>query len=479
MINLKRNIFKTITITLIIIIILTNFTATPIISKSCSPIQNILDTDKKVKSTLDISYDLLIISPKKFAWALKPLVDHKEIVGVATNLVTLDEIYDEMFLPGQDNPEKIKYFIKKAIEEWGIKYVLLVGDFRKIPVRYVYNEDPWPTHPEPCFISELYYADIYDENGSFSSWDTNNNGVYGEWSGDEAQDKDIDLYPDVYVGRLACRNNLEVRIMVKKIITYERKTYDTEWFNRIVVVAGNTDPYFSGNEGEENTRTALGYMQGFENTTLWASDGSLTEPEDVIKAINKGCGFLYFDGHSNTRVWCTHPPDDNKMISGLSTLTMNYLRNKDMLPVCLVAGCNTLQFDVNILNLLKNFKESWNYATWVPECWGWKLTRKISGGSIATIGGTAVRIIKENKESFEGASDYLYPQFFYEYGVNGTDILGEAWGKAITNYLHNYPINWSTPAAWDYAYDAKTLQQWVLFGDPSLKIGGYYSLEYN
>jgi len=80
---------------------------------------------------------------------------------------------------------------------------------------------------------------------------------------------------------------------------------------------------------------------------------------------------------------------------------------------------------------------------------------------------------KEDKESRDGASDFLDAQFFYECGMNGTDVLGEAWGNTITNYLHQYPINWSTPAGSDYAIDAKTVQQWILLGDPSLKIGGY------
>ena len=80
---------------------------------------------------------------------------------------------------------------------------------------------------------------------------------------------------------------------------------------------------------------------------------------------------------------------------------------------------------------------------------------------------------KEDKESQEGASDYLDPQFFWEYGINGTDILGETWGHAITNYLKKYPIDWSTPAGEDAAIDAKTVQQWILLADPSLKIGGY------
>ena len=47
--------------------------------------------------TQETTYDLLIIAPPKFVNALDPLIDHKNAVGIATRLVTLDEIYDEMY----------------------------------------------------------------------------------------------------------------------------------------------------------------------------------------------------------------------------------------------------------------------------------------------------------------------------------------------------------------------------------------------
>lgn len=424
------------------------------------------------------SYDLLIIAPSKFTRALRPLVEHKNRVGVQTTMVTLSQIYREM-TEGCDKPEKIKYFIKDAVEEWGIKYVMLVGNFRSIPVRYCYNDEPWEGYPEPNFISELYYADIYDQYGEFSSWDTNDNGIFGEWKGESAQDYNIDLYPDVFVGRLACRNRLEVRIMVNKIITYETTTYGEEWFNRIVAIAGDTYPDGQypfptpAYEGEENALIAIEYMPDFEPTTLFTSDGTLSGPNDIISAVNEGCGFLFFDGHANPGSWSTHKPNSSEWVDGLSLQTMSQLRNGNKLPVCIVGGCHNLQFDVALTNFLKGFKEAWYHGIWYPECWGWKLTRKIGGGSIATIGCSGLGMTKEDKESQDGASDFLDAQFFYEYGMNGTDVLGEAWGNTITNYLHQYPINWSTSSGGDFAIDAKTVQQWILLGDPSLKIGGY------
>jgi hypothetical protein len=429
-------------------------------------------------------YDLLIIAPQQFVNALEPLVTHKNAMGMRTHLVTLEEVYQEMFWQGRDEPEKIKYFIKNAKEEWGITYVMLVGDFQIIPVRYVYNADNNTFWNEPCFISELYYADLYDKNG-----------IYGEWYGAVAKDQNIDLYPDVYVGRLACRTVAEVRTMVKKIIQYETTTYGQGWFYRMVVVAGDTypeseNPNWTGYEGEQNTMNAIENMSGFFPTKLWTSDQTLTGQRDVIRAVDKGCGFLYFEGHANAFQWSTHPPNDaNTWINGLNTLTMDLLRNKQMLPVCVVGGCHNNEFDVTPNNIIKGLKEEglhyfspnaesygsfWKY-TWIRECWGWKLTRVSTGGSIATIGCTGLGMSKEDKQSFSGAGDYLEPTFFYEYGVNNTRILGKVWGNAITDYLNHYPIDWQTPAAKDSAIDAKTVQQWALLGDPSLMIGGYPS----
>jgi len=444
-----------------------------------------------------VIYDLLIIAPKKYSDVLQPLITHKNRVGIKTHLVTLNQVYDQMFWHGRDKQEKIKYFIKTAKEEWGITYVMLVGDFQTIPIRYVSNADNNTGWDEPCFISELYYADLYDKNHNFSSWDNSNNGIYGEWYGDVAKDQDIDLYPDVYVGRLACINEAEVRVMVRKIITYETTAYGQDWFNRFVVVAGDTypeseNPNWTGYEGEINTINAIENMSGFEPITLWTSDGSFTGQNDVIRAINNGCGFLLFEGHANAFSWSTHPPNEADMwINGLNTVTMGRLRNKQMLPVCVVGGCHNNEFDVTPANIIKGLREEglgyfksgtipfgsfWKY-TWIRECWGWKLTRINMGGSIATIGCTGLGMSKEDKESFSGAGDYLEPTFFHEYGVNGTTILGKIWGNTIADYLNHYPIDWNTPAAKDCAIDAKTVQQWALFGDPSLKIGGYSASE--
>ena len=174
-------------------------------------------------------YDLLIIAPREFHRELIPLVIHKERIGIRTKLVDTWIVYVQMFREGRDKAEKVKYFIKAAVERWGVKYVLLVGGRKNqgpierwwVPVRYSQLDRPYETYPEGKFLSDLYFADIYDQNGSFSSWDDNGNGAFGEWAqGDVAADRP-DLVPDVSLGRLPCLNEREVRTIVKKIIRYE------------------------------------------------------------------------------------------------------------------------------------------------------------------------------------------------------------------------------------------------------------------
>ena len=116
-------------------------------------------------------HDLLIISPDDFIEALQPLVDHKTFHGMSTMLVTLTDIYAGTYFPveGSDEPEQIKYFIKNAVEGWGVTYVLLVGGMRGqqfawyLPVRYTNNHAGSPF--EEGFISDLYYADLYKYEG--------------------------------------------------------------------------------------------------------------------------------------------------------------------------------------------------------------------------------------------------------------------------------------------------------------------------
>jgi len=442
------------------------------------------DNEKEVDLSVDKiefsteCYDLLIIAPSRFKLPLKFLVNHKNKVGIKTILVSVEEVYNQMYWEGRDNAEKIKYFIKNAIEYWKIQYVLLVGGRKNqgprekwwVPVRYTYLDRNYSKMVERKFLTDLYFADIYDENGNFSSWDSDDNGIFGEWPQDEAALDRPDLYPDVYVGRLPCLNIFEVIRMVRKIIRYETGKCADSWFKNMVVVAGDTYPgktdYY---DGEVYTQMGLDMMPDFRPFKLWTSDGSLKNWVDVVKAINKGCGFVWFSGHGNPKSWATHPPDDKSTwIYGLRLRNIPFLLNRNKLPVCVTgSGCFNSMFNVSIFN------SPWTSGLPTTHCFSWALTIKRNGGCIATIGATAFSYESPDINIGEGGIEWLDMYFFGEYGKNKTKILGEVWGNTITSFLQNFSINWNDTSANGSALVAKNVEQWLLIGDPSLMIGGY------
>jgi len=462
---------KIIILTVIILLFLTGFVSNALTSSNNTQ-QKILNNGKNKV------YDLLIIAPKVFSKEIIPLVNHKNKFGVKTIVVDVEEVYQQMFWHGRDDAEKIKYFIKDAIGNWGIKYVLLVGGLKGqsptqqwwIPVRYSYLDRNYEEYTEHKFISDLYFADIYDSDGNFSSWDDNNNGVYGEWPENQSAVDKPDLYPDVYVGRLPCRNSLQVRVAVKKIISYETGNFSDSWFKNMVVVAGDTYPdktdYY---DGEVYTQMGLDMMPGFKPVKLWASNGSLKNWMDVAKAINRGCGFIWFSGHGNPTSWATHPPNSSAWINGLKLWNIPFLVNGKKLPVCIVgSGCFNSMFNVSLFN------SYWVFGLPVTHCWSEALTLKPYGGCIAVIGSTAFSYESPDINTGNGGIEWLDMHFFDQYGQHNVSVLGEIWGKTVTCFLQNFSINWSDNSSNGDALIAKNTEMWLLMGDPSLRIGGYY-----
>ena len=465
-------------------------------------------------------YDMVVIAPSLFKEELQPLIDHKNDIGVKTILKTTEEIYNEY--TGFDKPEQIKYFIKDALDNWGIHYVLLCGGLNSlikatprddknqgsmdwyVPVRYTNVRSGGID--DPGYISDLYYADIYDAEGNFSSWDKDrygeSDGIYGSWQFGAQRDI-IDLFPDLYIGRLACRNEKEVNTMVNKIVNYETNPVDPSWFDKFVVVGGDTfDDVATTNfyEGEEENQKAIDYMSSFTPIKCWSSNkdtgGLIPEPNDVISSISDGCGFLFFAGHGSPEIWETHwaggpfnRADRTKAINWYHFLS---LKNSEKLPITVVGSCHGSQFNITATTCLDYYynkimdllglddlkRAPVNTIMPTPECFTWFLTRVSNGGSLATIGNTGIGYGRvgnsgdldgdgiDDPDCVEALGGYIETQFFRAYGVDNLDILGETWGSAVTQYLNVYP-------GMSGQSDCKTAQQWVLFGDPSLKIGGY------
>jgi hypothetical protein len=415
---------------------------------------------------------MVIIAPREFSDAIQPLITHKNAVGISTFLKTTEDIYSEYI--GNDEAEKIKYFIKDSIETFNIHYVLLVGGRKGqslqwyVPPRYVHLDDG---ARYTMYITDLYFADIYNENGNdFETWDTNDNGIYGEWGFDT-----MDLKPDVSVGRLPCRNTREVQTVVGKIITYETSSYGKSWCQNIVGVGGDTRPDLGGEfqyEGEVIVDYVLDQMHNYNRIKLYASEGTLTSSNDVVDAFNQGCGFFYYNGRGGTNQLLTFAPDGSSIIPLHNKDILNF-NNENMNPICILGGCLTGKFEVSILNIFKIREPNYELNDCTFDCIGWSIIKTASGGAIASIAPTSqcwVQFGDNNNNHIadivEVYSGWLQQELFRAVNEEQIDVLGELHLTAISNYINTFAVTRDK-------IDCKTIQEFVLIGDPSLKIGGY------
>ena len=157
------------------------------------------------------------------------------------------------------------------------------------------------------------------------------------------------------------------------------------------------------------------------------------------------------------------------------------LANGDMIPVAVVGGCHNAQFNVSLLNILKGiihaglkyFERTFYYKEWVPRCWAWRMVSKNNGGAVAIMGYTGLDWFAVGDHNDDDIPDctqfysgFANVNFFKNYGVNNMSVLGEAHTQTLIDYIAAFP-------PMDEKLDCKTVQEFVLLGDPSLMIGGY------
>ncbi len=409
-------------------------------------------------------YDLVIITPNQFKSDLQDLADHKNSHGMKSFIKTLNEIYNQY--PGRDQAEQIKYFIKDAVETYGIQYVLLIGSVDLTPIRTV----AIPVFHEEDIITDMYYADIFDSQGAFSSWDSNNNNLFSEYNWNDGLLENVDIYPDVAVGRLPCKNNREVQTIINKIITYENTAAQESWFHRLLLMGGDTFPNHGILEGELVTSIIADSMSTyeFEPITLWTSDQTF-DPFTINKKLTQGAGFMSYSGHGYEQGFGTSPPNVEERIEYFSPYLIGVF-NKEKLPVIFFDACSTTKLDYTVEELLHWYPvplarlftwlegEPYDMDTRFP-CLSWQIVRKINGGGIAAIGSTRVAFTGVDASGAHWGAGFLNTHFFdaYEPGSH----LASLFLTAKMDYLQSV------------GKECITLEEFILIGDPSLKLGGY------
>ena len=154
----------------------------------------------------------------------------------------------------------------------------------------------------------------------------------------------------------------------------------------------------------------------------------------------------------------------------LQTETIGRFTNPGRCPVCILAQCYNARFDVSTMllpgpNVLDHDR--------IPWCLAWGMLGMTRGGAVAALsnGNTCYGVpgdgnsngVPDDAERFGG---FLGVEFFLLYGQEGLRTLGDIHAESLRSYwtlfsVHSDPLH------------CKSLCEWMLIGDPSLRVGGF------
>lgn len=255
----------------------------------------------------------LVITTDALASAFAPLVEWKNKTGVSAEIRTLEWI-TENTIPGVDDAETIRNFIKWAYQKWGTQYVLLGGDTDVIPTRFIFTNTV-------ITASDMYFSDLD------GTWNYDGDSQFGE------VEDSLDYYPEVYVSRFPVRNTTEVSNLVNKTLKYlKAQNMPTDYGKNLLTVAPNL---WQPGDGSVICDFVTDSVPGYINQANLEEGGTPgTSPPTVINYLNQGFNFIYTPVHGMFNGIATEKGE------GLHNFEMDDLTNGN-LSIWLLSSCST------------------------------------------------------------------------------------------------------------------------------------------
>jgi len=440
------------------------------------------------------------------------------------------QILDEDYT-GSDEPERIKRGIADYQERFGIEYVMLVGDAHNFPVRYQITDRPQTIQDVlvsvgAYYACDLYYADLYDEDGNFDTWDYDGNRYYGElwgehYSGPINHDR-INMIPDVALGRVPASSEAEVTNYVNKVIHYESTGVTETWISNILFIVTTTDfpTFYEHKEEIIDSYSGVTFLYNKPTPTFWTmyseAVSSTTDYEPGPANINDlmnthGLGLINFGGHGGAYNEVTDQYYHCSMSGALGTWDLRDLTTQRY-PIVFSCGCSNGRFTVSpagdpyvdeagVAHSGTDWGEIFDTAAYPPrpdplqprvcptgrdevdsfgeygtcrtEFWFDGTRYDIRNrGFIAFIG-----CVTGAQEPI-GELDKYFLEAFFTYEPEKR--LGDLWNHAVERYcdIHGYGRGEYSKTAGNWVDVAKyhMPMKVCLFGDPSLRVGGIYNV---
>jgi len=414
----------------------------------------------------------VVLAPAEWRAALEPLVAARA-AELRVEFAALEDV--QASAEGVDPPERVKRHLYRAWRERGARYALLVGDADTFPVRFMALDRCTAAAANVAFYaSDLYYADVAREDGSFDDWNAEREGyharffgeVRGECNKDTAIDFDrVSYVPELGLGRWPVSSAAELAAVVAKTVAWRAREHGGALF---VHADGWVD------ERERVKAMAATLAQGgfaSESQLFGSAEGTPTPPT-VLAALQREPVLALHLGHGSEESWhaCLGPAERDALAGVRASVMMS-------------VGCSTGHLvneppyqayldELGVPHRGTNDGEVFA-APPPPPHWlqpgrfnstglGERLVRMPSGGALAYLGCVT---------GAQPCAVTLMEGFVQALGGEPGARLGDAWRAALAHYWKAERLSELVPD--DGWYPPSIYFQgmkFVLLGDPTLRL---------
>ena len=239
-------------------------------------------------SSTDI-YEYLVITNSNLASEFVPLIQDKMARGVTARLVTTEWIAQNYSgTETGDLADRIRQFIRDSYLQHGTRWVLLAGDSEIIPARGVYVSVG--NVVDTSLATDMYYACLD------GPWNRDRDNLWGETT-DGLNGGDIDLMPEVVVGRAPVSTAAEARNFVVKTLAYTNFAHPN--LTSVLLLGEKLDSFTQGSTSNEIIRQQA-IPSDWNITTLYDTASQTWTTSQVITALNSSPNIVHHLGHANS-----------------------------------------------------------------------------------------------------------------------------------------------------------------------------------
>jgi hypothetical protein len=278
---------------------------------------------------------LVIITHPDFRAAANRLAAHRRQQGIATHVVTTEEVYNE-FSGGRQDVSALRNYLHLLYQRPNsmLRHVLLLGrasyDYKS---RVFNNTNRVPTYQS---VNSLHPLETYGSDDYYGFLEPGE----GEWCESPAQDHTL----DIGVGRLPVRTPAEAHRVVDKLIRYDSEINSdnpADWRKRITFVADDGD--FNTHQSQANQLAdelefrqpgyiaRRIYLDAFPQEERASGQFSPLTTRAIKDAVQAGTYIVNFIGHGSEQIWMQERV--------LDQITVTELRNAPRWPLFVTATC--------------------------------------------------------------------------------------------------------------------------------------------